>query len=63
MNPKFSSTSCVQIALSRFNEIKVNGASETVEVGAGLIWDQVYAALEPAGLNVVGGREIGRAHV
>ena len=58
-NPKFSSTSGVQIALSRFNEIKVNGASGTVEVGAGLTWDQVYAALEPAGLNVVGGRAPG----
>jgi FAD/FMN-containing dehydrogenase len=55
-NPKFSSTSGVQIALSRFNETKVNVASGTVEVGPGLTWDQVYAALEPAGLNVVGGR-------
>lgn len=55
-NPKFSSTSGVQIALSRFNETKVNVASGTVEVGAGLTWDQVYAALEPAGITVVGGR-------
>jgi FAD/FMN-containing dehydrogenase len=55
-NPKFSSTSGVQIALSRFNETKVNTASGTVEVGAGLTWDQVYAALEPTGVNVVGGR-------
>jgi FAD/FMN-containing dehydrogenase len=55
-NPKFSSTSGVQIALSRFNETKVNVASGTVEVGAGLTWDQVYAALEPTGVNVVGGR-------
>ena len=58
-NPKFSSTSSVQIALSRFNEIKVNGASGTVEVGAGLTWDQVCAALKPAGLNVVRGRAPG----
>ena len=55
-NPNFSSTSGVQIALSRFNETKVNAASGTVEVGAGLIWDQVYAVLEPTGVNVVGGR-------
>jgi FAD/FMN-containing dehydrogenase len=55
-NPKFSSTSGVQIALSRFNETKVNVASGIVEVGPGLTWDQVYEALEPAGLNVVGGR-------
>ncbi|KAF8492574.1 FAD-binding domain-containing protein [Russula emetica] len=55
-NPKFSSTSGVQIALSRFNETKVNITSGTVEVGAGLTWDQVYVALEPTGVNVVGGR-------
>ena len=55
-NPKFSSTSGVQIALSRFNETKVDIISGTVEVGAGLTWDQVYAALEPTGVNVVGGR-------
>ena len=52
----FSSTGGVQIALSRFNETKVDVISGTVEIGAGLTWDQVYAVLEPAGLNVVGGR-------
>jgi len=56
MNPNFSSTSGVQIALSRFNETKVNVASGTVEVGAGLTWDQVYVALESTGVNVIGGR-------
>jgi FAD/FMN-containing dehydrogenase len=55
-NPKFSSTSGVQVALSRFNETKVNVTSGTVEVGAGRTWDQVYVALEPTGVNVVGGR-------
>jgi FAD/FMN-containing dehydrogenase len=57
-NPRFSSTKGVQIALSRFNETKVNPscAGGTVEVGAGLTWDQVYVALRPAGVNVVGGR-------
>jgi FAD/FMN-containing dehydrogenase len=55
-NPGFSSTSGVQIALLRFNETKVNIASGTVEVGAGLTWDQVYAVLDPTGVNVVGGR-------
>lgn len=57
-NPKFSSTSGVQIALSRFNETKVN-VTGTVEVGAGLTWDQVYVALEPTGVNVIGGRKPG----
>ena len=42
--------------MSRFNETKVNSASGTVEVGPGLTWDQVYATLEPTGVNVVGGR-------
>ena len=42
--------------MSRFNEIKVNSKSGTVEVGAGLTWGQVYATLEPTGVNVVGGR-------
>ena len=40
----------------RFNETKVDSTYGTVEVGAGLTWDQVYAALEPTGVNVVGGR-------
>ena len=40
----------------RFNETIVNSTSGTVEVGAGLTWDKVYAALDPTGVNVVGGR-------
>jgi FAD/FMN-containing dehydrogenase len=55
-NPGFSSTRGVEIAMTRFNEIKVNSSCGTVEVGAGLTWDQVYEALEPTGLNVIGGR-------
>jgi hypothetical protein len=42
--------------MSRFNETKVDFTSGTVEVGAGLTWDQVYARLKPTGVNVVGGR-------
>ena len=56
MNPGFSSTSGIEIAMTRFNETKVDSTYGTVEVGAGLTWDQVYAALEPTGVNVVGGR-------
>lgn len=55
-NPGFSSTLGVQIAMSRFNDTKVNPDDGTVEVGAGLTWDQVYEALGPTGVNVVGGR-------
>ena len=45
--------------MSRFNETKVNFSAGTVDVGAGLTWDQVYATLDPTGVNVVGGREFG----
>jgi hypothetical protein len=55
-NPGFSSTTGVQIAMSRFNNTKVNSADGTVEIGAGLTWDQVYVALNSTGVNVVGGR-------
>ena len=43
----------------RFSEVIYNNASQTVDVGSGLIWDDVYAALEPFGVNVVGGRVTG----
>jgi FAD/FMN-containing dehydrogenase len=55
-NPGFSSTRGIHISMSRFNETKVNSESGKVEVGAGLTWDQVYDALEPTGVNVIGGR-------
>jgi FAD/FMN-containing dehydrogenase len=58
-NPGFSSTPGVQIAMSRFSDIIYDAASQTVTIGAGLIWDDVYAALEPHGVNVVGGRVTG----
>ena len=59
MNPNFSSSTGVQIAMSRFNEVVYNAASKTVDIGSGLIWDNVYAALAPHGVNVVGGRVTG----
>ncbi|KAG5635080.1 hypothetical protein H0H81_012503 [Sphagnurus paluster] len=45
--------------MSRFREIAYNATSQNVIVGAGLVWDDVYAALEPHNANVVGGRESG----
>lgn len=59
MNPKFSSTTGVTIAMTRFSQINYNAATETAVVGAGLIWDQVYTALEPFNRSVVGGRVSG----
>ena len=55
-NPGFSSTPGVQIALSRFNDTKVNVDNGTVEVGPALTWDEVYRTLAPIGMSVVGGR-------
>ncbi|OCH91179.1 FAD-binding domain-containing protein [Obba rivulosa] len=58
-NPGFSSTTGIQIAMSRFSDVSYNATSQTVTFGSGLIWDDVYAALEPLGVNVVGGRVTG----
>jgi FAD/FMN-containing dehydrogenase len=45
--------------LARFNQVTYDAGTKTVQVGAGLIWDDIYAALEPKGVNVVGGRSSG----
>ncbi|KAF8601270.1 FAD-binding domain-containing protein [Ceratobasidium sp. AG-I] len=65
-NPGFSSTPGVQIALFRLDEVTyhtelaaADGSVGTVDIGAGLTWDTVYAALEPYNVNVVGGRVTG----
>ena len=42
--------------MTRFNDIELNNATETVVIGSGVIWDQAYAALNSTGFNVVGGR-------
>ncbi|KAJ7778986.1 FAD dependent oxidoreductase [Mycena metata] len=55
-NPGYSSTPGVQISLTRFNAIKYDKNKETVVLGAGLIWDDVYAELEPLGVVAPGGR-------
>lgn len=58
-NPGWSSTKGVQIAMSRFDSVVYDPATGTAKVGAGLIWDEVYEALAPFGVNVVGGRVTG----
>jgi hypothetical protein len=35
--------------------------SETVEIGAGLSWTEIYTYLVPRGVNTVGGRLLGVA--
>lgn len=42
--------------MSRFNEITYDRNTSTARIGAGNIWDTVYAKLTPLGVNVVGGR-------
>jgi len=58
-NPGFSSTTGVHISLKKFTEIKYDAQKNVATVGAGLIWDDVYAALDPLGVGVVGGRASG----
>lgn len=45
--------------MTRFNKVNYNARTTLAEVGAGLIWDNVYAALEPYKRTVVGGRTTG----
>ena len=56
MNIGFSSTTGVQIAMSRLKDIQLSSDNKTVDVGAGCVWDDVYLALNGTGLNAPGGR-------
>ncbi|PFH48227.1 hypothetical protein AMATHDRAFT_65924 [Amanita thiersii Skay4041] len=58
-NPKFSSTEGVQIALFRFSEVTYDSQTKTAVIGSGLVFDDVYAQLEPYGVSVLGGRVTG----
>ncbi|EED78628.1 predicted protein [Postia placenta Mad-698-R] len=59
MNPGYSSTPGVTIAMTRFNTVNYDSDTETVAFGTGLVWDDVYKALDPYNVNVVGGRVSG----
>ncbi|KAK2462602.1 hypothetical protein APHAL10511_005335 [Amanita phalloides] len=59
MNPGFSSSKGVQIALYRFNEVDYDAKMQSVVIGAGLNFDDVYAALAPNNVSVAGGRVTG----
>ncbi|KZV98071.1 FAD-binding domain-containing protein [Exidia glandulosa HHB12029] len=58
-NPGFSSTTGIHISMARFSDVVFDATTKTATIGAGLVWDDVYAALEPHGVNVVGGRVSG----
>lgn len=55
-NPGFSSTPGVHISMTRMDHVIPSADNKTVEVGFGNLWVDVYRALEPSGVNVVGGR-------
>ncbi len=59
LNPGFSSTTGAQIRMTRFQNVIYHSNNQTVDVGPGLIWDNVYAALDPYNITVVGGRVTG----
>ena len=58
-NPGFSSTTGVHISMTKFSEITYDAQKNVVTVGAGLVWDDVYAALDPLDVGVVGARYTG----
>ncbi|KAJ7734444.1 FAD-binding domain-containing protein [Mycena metata] len=58
-NIGFSSTTGVQISMKRFSSVTYDKKTQTADIGPGLVWDDVYAALEPHGVIVAGGRVSG----
>ncbi|KAH6904401.1 hypothetical protein BKA70DRAFT_1507885 [Coprinopsis sp. MPI-PUGE-AT-0042] len=58
-NNNMSSTTGLQIAMSEFSQIELASDKKSVKIGSGLDWGQVYDALVPQGLVVVGGRSPG----
>ncbi|KAJ2913558.1 hypothetical protein MD484_g6853, partial [Candolleomyces efflorescens] len=58
-NPGFSSTQGVHISLHSLRSVNYNQATQTVEFGAGLRWEEVYAAIEQHNISVLGGRVTG----
>ncbi|CAF2153264.1 unnamed protein product [Rotaria magnacalcarata] len=59
LNPGFSSTTGIHIAMRRFDKVIYHANNQTVDVDSGLIWDDVYKALDPYNVSVVGGRVSG----
>ncbi|KAG2143519.1 FAD dependent oxidoreductase [Suillus bovinus] len=55
-NAGFSSTPGVQIAMYSFSDVEYNSTTQTATVGTGLLWDDVYVALQPYNVTVVGAK-------
>lgn len=45
--------------MSRLSSFSYDASAQTITIGAGLRWDDVYAALDPLGLGCLGGRTPG----
>ncbi|KAG2065901.1 FAD-binding domain-containing protein [Suillus decipiens] len=58
-NAGFSSTSGIQIAMYSFSDVVYDSAAQTATVGTGLVWDDVYTALEQYDVTVVGVKATG----
>ena len=56
LNPGFSSTTGILIAMNRFNQITYHKNNQTVDLGAGQRWHAVYETLSQYNVTVVGGR-------
>jgi len=54
-NPGFSSTKGIQIYLTRLNQITIDKPNKLVRVGAGCLFEELYQALDPENLGIVGG--------
>lgn len=55
-NPGFSSTTGDHTSSKKLSETVYDAQNHTILVVAGLVWDDVYAALDPLGVGVVEGR-------
>lgn len=55
-NPGFSSTTGIQISMARFGKVTYHSNDQTVDLGSGLIWQNVYEVLDPQNVTAVGAR-------
>ncbi|KAG2063989.1 FAD-binding domain-containing protein [Suillus decipiens] len=58
-NPGFSSTHGVLIVLRSFSQVVYDQNAKTATIGMGLVWDDVFPALEQYNVTVIGGRSSG----
>ena len=42
--------------MTRFNNVNYHSNNGTVDIGTGLVWDDVYSTLDPLNVTVAGGR-------